>query len=301
MGSNPTQDAPLTGFSLGWAGVGRMGEPICRNLLKGGARLTVFDPDATRMAVMAELGADTASSVAGLAAKADIVFSMVPDDAALLAVVTGEEGLASVDGAGPLVVDLSTVSPHASAEAARALEAKGMAYLRCPVSGSTASAASAQLSMFVSGPRNAFERLTPVFDAFSGQRMYVGEAEEARVFKLLINILAITMPALVGEAVAFGEKQGLQRADIVDAINQSVAGCGLTRYKADMLKSRDWTAMATVDLVSKDLDLVIEAAGREHIPLKFASLARALYARLQDEGDGGADFFKVSGWPEWQA
>lgn len=289
---------PLGPFTIGWIGVGKMGEPICRNLLAAGARLEVFDTDPARMDLLAAAGADKAASVADLAARVDFLFSMVPDDSALLAVVTGKNGLASRNGPGPLFVDLSTVSPHASAEAAACLEARGIAYLRCPVSGSTASAASAQLSMFVSGPRPEFERLVPVLDVFSSQRMYVGEAEEARVFKLVINILAIAMPALVGEAVAFGEKQGLARADIVDAINQSVVGCGLTRYKAEMLKSKDWTAMATVDLVAKDLDLALEAARRAHIPLHFGSFVRQLYALLQAQGDGDADFFKVSEWPD---
>jgi 3-hydroxyisobutyrate dehydrogenase len=285
----------LDGTRIGFVGVGRMGTPIARNLMRAGARLAVCDLDAARVAALVAEGAEAAPDPAAAARAAEIVFSMVPDDAALLAVAAG---LAPALRDGHVSIDMSTVSPGASAHVAETLAGTGAAYLRCPVSGSTATAEAAALAVFCSGPSDALERCMPALRTIGSRVTHVGAAEEARVLKLLVNMIVGAMPALLGEALGFGARHGLDRATMVDALGQSVVGSPLLAYKAEAVKRRDWTPMASVDLVAKDLDLALDAARAGHVPLPLTALVRQIAAALQAGGEGGLDFFRLVDWPE---
>ena len=284
----------LAGWRIGWAGAGRMGAPLCRRLLAAGAALTVADPDAARVAALVEEGASGAD-LADLPRLADVVCSMVPDDAALLSVA---EALAGAIGPGQVFMDLSTVSPDASARVAERMASRGAGYLRCPVSGSTATAAAGALTIFASGPAAALDRCVPLLDTLGKETLRVGAAEEARAVKLLVNMVVALTPAVIGEALAFGGRLGLGWETMLDALSRSVVASPLLAYKVDMLKARDWTAAADVDLVAKDLDLALTVGARQGAPMPLSALARQFAAAYQASGEGGLDFFRVATWPE---
>jgi 3-hydroxyisobutyrate dehydrogenase len=271
-----------------------MGEPMSRRLLDAGARLVVCDRDPARTALLAQAGAQVATSPADAARLADICISMVPDDAALELVVAGPDGLAGAARRDQVFMDMSTVSPGVSARVAAALAPAGIAYLRCPVSGSTATAAAGQLAFFVSGPASALDRCSPVLDVLGAKRLHVGEAEEARVLKLLVNMVVAAMPVLLGEAISFGTRLGLPRELVVDALSQSVVASPLLAYKAAAMKARDWTPAASIDLLAKDLDLALGAAHEAGLAPALTEMVRTAYAAFQSEGEGAADFFRVS-------
>jgi 3-hydroxyisobutyrate dehydrogenase len=285
----------LAGWRIGWIGVGRMGTPIGQRLIDAGATLTVYDLDRARARA---LNVAVAASPAALAAEADVIFSMIPDDAALRAVA---DELAPALSAAHTYVDMSTVSPAASAAVAEQLAPTGAAYLRCPVSGSTATAAAGALTLLASGPADAFERLTPVLAAFSAKRTLYGPAEEGRVVKLMVNLIVAATPVLLGEAMHFGTRLGLSWDQVVDAIGASVAASPLYAYKAEMLKKRDWTAAAPVDLTAKDVDLAMAVAREAHVPLPLSALMRQVQAQFQAAGDGDLDFFSLVTWLERQS
>ena len=290
--------ATLGGTRIGWIGVGRMGTPMSRRLLAAGARLALCDRDPARLAPLLADGATAADTPAQVAQAADVVFSMVPDDAALLEVATGEHGLAAALRPGQAYVDMSTVSPAASARVAAALAATGADYLRSPVSGSTTTAAAGELTLFCSGPRGAFDRCAPALDVLGSRRMHVGEAEEARALKLLVNMVVGITPAVLGEALSFGARLGLDRATMVDALAGSVVGSPLVAYKARMMKERDWTAAASIDLVAKDLDLALDVGRANSVPLPLTALVRQWSAAFQASGEGELDFFRLLTLPE---
>jgi 3-hydroxyisobutyrate dehydrogenase len=281
----------LEGLRIAWIGVGRMGEPMSRRLLAAGARLTLHDRDEARLAPLLAEGAAAAGTVTDAARDAEVSISMVPDDAALEEVAAGVAAAARPD---LLHIDMSTVSPAASARAARVLASAGTAYLRCPVSGSTATAAAGQLALFVSGPEAALERAAPILDVLATRRMHVGAAEEARAMKLLVNIVVAAMPALLGEAIAFGTRMGLERDAVVDALGQSVVASPLLGYKAAAMKARDWTPAASIDLLSKDLDLALSAAHEAGLAPALTERVRAAYAARQAAGEGTLDFFRLT-------
>jgi 3-hydroxyisobutyrate dehydrogenase-like beta-hydroxyacid dehydrogenase len=285
----------LQGWTLGWIGAGRMGTPLCRRLLAAGATLHVTDTDPARIAALAAEGAHAAATAAAIAEQAKIVLSMVPNDAALLAVA---RGVAETIRPGQVFIDLSTVSPSASAQVAEWMAARGADYLRCPVSGSTSTAASGALTLFLSGPEAAMERCAPLLGVLGREVLRCGGAEEARAVKLMVNLVVALTPAVIGEALAFGGRLGLEWDAMIDALSRSVAGSPLLAYKVEMLKARDWTPAADIDLVAKDVDLALSVARREGATLPLSALARQFAAAYQASGEGGLDFFRVATWPE---
>ncbi|SHJ95029.1 3-hydroxyisobutyrate dehydrogenase [Roseomonas rosea] len=288
----------LQGWKLGWIGVGRMGTPLCRRLLDAGATLSVADLDPARTAHLAAEGARPNATAAALAEEADILLSMVTNDAALLAVAIGPGGVAETIRPGQVFIDLSTVSPATSARVAEAMAERGADYLRCPVSGSTTMAAAGTLTLFASGPAAALDRCEPLLATLGKETLRCGSAEEARAVKLMVNMVVALTPAIIGEALAFGSRLGLDWEGMVDALNRSTVASPLLAYKADMLKARDWTPAADVDLVAKDVDLALSIAQREGVPMPFSALARQFAAACQATGEGGLDFFRVATWPE---
>jgi 3-hydroxyisobutyrate dehydrogenase-like beta-hydroxyacid dehydrogenase len=283
---------------LGWIGVGKMGTPLCNNLLKAGFDLSVVDTDPARVAAMTRNGARSCADPARLAREVDVVFSMVPNDETLLAIVAGDGGIAGAIGPGKVFVDLSTVSPARSAKVAEILRPTGAQYLRAPVSGSTATAAAGTLAIYCSGPHEAFETVRPALERMGRALTYCGEGEEARVLKLVINMIVCVTPAVVGEALSLGARSGLDWSKMIDAIGQSVAASPVIGYKVDMMKRRDWTPMATIDLVAKDLDLALEWGRLQHAPMPLTGLVQQINTAFQASGDGELDFFSILTWPE---
>jgi len=283
---------------LGWIGVGKMGTPLCTNLLEAGFDLSVVDTDPARVAEMSAKGAKSCPDAATLARSTDVVFSMVPNDEVLLSIVSGKHGLADAIGPGKIYVDLSTVSPTASERVAAALVPTGAQYIRSAVSGSTTNAAAGTLALYCSGPSDAFEAVRPALECMGNRLTYCGQGEEARIMKLVINVIVCMTPAIVGEALSLGAKSGLDWAQMIDAIGQSAGASPVIGYKLDMMKRRDWTPMGTIDLVAKDLDLALELGRLRDAPMPLTRMVHDFNTEFQENGDGELDFFSVITWPE---
>ncbi|KUE89867.1 3-hydroxyisobutyrate dehydrogenase [Cupriavidus necator] len=284
---------------LGWIGVGAMGRPMCLNLLKAGYRLTVFDRVPAQCEAVAAAGAAVAPAAQALVADSDVVFSTIFDDGGLRDLFLASGGVAGAATADKVFVDMSTVSPDASAEVAAALARRGAAFLRAPVSGTVSLAASAQLSCFVSGPQPAFDAVQPVLACLTARQSYVGGADEARVIKLMINMMVFMSTAVIGEGLAFGARAGLDRALMVDAINDSIVGSAHYRTKAEQLKQRDYAAVGPISLVVKDLDLALAVARDNAVALPMSSLVRQYLALMQQRRQGHLDIAALADVLEW--
>ncbi|UDM52682.1 NAD(P)-dependent oxidoreductase [Cupriavidus sp. MP-37] len=284
---------------IGWIGIGAMGRPMCLNLIKAGHVLTVFDRVPTQCEAVVAAGARTARSVQELVAQSDVVFSTIFDDAGLRALFLSDGGAGDAASAGQIFVDMSTVSPQASAEVAAALAQRGASWLRAPVSGTVSLAASAQLSCFVSGPRQAFDAVQPLLARLSARQSYVGAADEARVIKLMINMMVFMSTAVIGEGLAFGARAGLDRALMIDAINDSIVGSPHYRTKADKLKQREYGAVGPISLVVKDLDMALDVARDNVVPLPISSLVRQYLAMMQHRDLGHLDIAALADVPAW--
>ena len=283
--------------TLGWIGVGRMGLPIVEHLVRAGFTVLVHDRDASRTDLLKERhGIASTDSPVGLARQSDVILSMVNDDDALRAVALGRHGVCAGLSNGKIYIDLSTVSPTASAEVAAAIP-PGPSFLRAPVSGSVAAAEAGRLTVYCSGPDAAYETSLGILQAFSAQCFHVGDQEEARLLKLLINAIVVSEPVIFGEAIALGLRGGLKRDTILDALDASVVASPLFKYKVDAMRRQDWAPAAALDLAAKDADLAIEAAATLQQPLAVLPVVRRIYAGLQEAGQGDRDFFAISDWP----
>lgn len=280
--------------TIGWIGTGKMGLPMAGHLIDAGHAVIVAEPnDANRTAAVAR-GASVAEGLAALARACGTIFVMIPDDAVLRAVVFGDGGLAGAMRAGQTLIEMSTVSPQVSREVAAALDSAGVAYLRAPVSGSTALATSAKLTVLASGPRAAFDAAEPLLATFSARRFHVGEEEEARYLKLVLNSLVGATAALAAEALEIGRAGGLSIADMMAVISESAVASPLLGYKRAMLEAGDFSPAFTVTQMNKDFDLILGAAAEGGLDLSVLPLVKEKYERAIADGKGGSDFFVLA-------
>jgi 3-hydroxyisobutyrate dehydrogenase len=278
---------------IGWIGIGKMGAPMSLRVLRGGYPVTALDPSLADVGALVAEGAELAASAAELARASDLIFLTIPDDQALEDIVFGDDGLLAAADETKLIVEMSTISPAMSANVAEALAVTGARYLRAPVSGSTVTAADGKLTVLASGPTADYQIALPVFSCFSVRQFRVGEGEEARYLKLVLNLMLAGTAALVAEGLTFGEKGGLTVETMLDVISESVVGSPVIGYKRDMLVRRDFTPAFAVSQMMKDIDLALDSAKVDHVPMALTALVRQQYGAAHAQGHGARDFFML--------
>lgn len=277
---------------IGWIGLGKMGEPMARHLLRQGYELSVHNRTAAKADRLVAAGATFAARAVDAARGADVVFSMLADDAALRAALLGAEGAVAAMEKGAVLVEMSTVSPAISSDVDAACQARGVGYLRAPVSGSVAFAEGAKLTVLASGPMAVYNAVLPLLQAFSARQVHVGTGCEARVMKLALNMMVGMTAAMMGEALALGQKNGLSRDTMLEVIGASAVASPLVTYKLAMLKGRDYAAAFEARMMAKDFDLALAAAHGSGVPMPLTAQVREGWSALIARGDGEADFFK---------
>jgi len=275
---------------VGVVGLGRMGAPIARRLLAGGHELTVWNRTAGRAGQLVEGGARAAPSPAAVWETADVCVTMVADDAALVAVTTGESGLLVPDGTDRVLIEMSTVSVGASRAVAAAAAESGIAYLRAPVSGNPAVVEAGNLGIVVSGERAVFDRLEPVLRDIGPNVFYVGEAEEARVMKLALNLMIAGTAELMAEALVLGEASGLERATMLEVMGASAVGSPFVKYKSAGLIADDYATTFPASGMYKDLALALETGHAAGVPLPATALVQQLLQACMSSGMAALDF-----------
>jgi 3-hydroxyisobutyrate dehydrogenase-like beta-hydroxyacid dehydrogenase len=280
--------------TIAWIGLGKMGEPMARNLLQAGYSLAIWNRTFTRTRDLAAEGAVAHQDARVAAASADTVFTMVADDAALAALTLTPDGFLNAMRPGSTLVEMSTVSPVVSTKVAEACATVGVQYLRAPVSGSVVMAAAGKLTVIASGPLEAFDRVEPLLALLSQRQFHVGDADEARIVKLVVNHIVGATAAMIGEALAFGEKAGVRRTELLAVLGASAVASPLVGYKIDMLRRRDYAAAFSASQMTKDFGLILDAARDCAAPLPLAVLIQQGFRALIARGDGDADFFKYT-------
>lgn len=276
------------GTTVGWIGLGKLGLPIARRISEGGFPVAGHDRAAERLE-MGKAAGVRPSDLAG-ACRAAVVFSCLPDDRALLAATEGEAGILAAMAADAVYVDASTVGPEASAEVARRAAARGVRYLRLPISGNASIAHTGALTCFASGPREAFDRVGPVLETFTRAQLWLGEAEEARYAKLAVNLMLAVTATVMGESLALARRGNIGWQAILDVLADSAAASPLVKYKVGPLAARDFSSTFSCLQMAKDLDLILEAGHAAGVPMPLAALTRETYGALIARGEGEADF-----------
>ena len=275
---------------LGWVGVGKMGLPMATLLLKAGHSVVACDVVPALVAAAVARGATAAGTPAEAARDAEIVFSSLPDDAALRTVALGARSVFAGARPGAVFVDTSTVSPAVSAEVAAAAAAKGIHYLRVTVSGNNKMAAQAALTVIASGERSIYEQCRPLLALFGPQQYYVGEAEQSRTLKLAVNLMVYATIGGLAEALAIGRRGGLDWAQMLDVITASAIGSPLLKAKSAALKARDFAATFTCLQARKDLGLIKDAAASSGVPAPLAAILAGLIEDCVANGNAEDDY-----------
>ena len=275
---------------IGWVGAGRMGFALAERLLKAGVKLSVYNRTRAKAEPLVALGARVVDSLAELA-DFDLVFVIVAESKDLLEVISGPKGLLSRPGKAPrVVIDSSTVSQAASAEAREVLARRGAGFLAAPVSGNPKVVRSGKLSVVVSGPQQAYDRAAPYLKLFGRGVSYVGEGEKARIVKICHNVYLGIVAQALAEITVLAEKSGVPRHAFLSFINDSVMGSVFSRYKTPAFVNLDFAATFTPPLLRKDLDLGLEAARAESVPMPLAAVAREIVQSLIGHGYTDCDF-----------
>jgi 3-hydroxyisobutyrate dehydrogenase-like beta-hydroxyacid dehydrogenase len=267
-----------------------MGFALAERLLKAGVNLSVYNRTRAKAEPLAALGATVVESLADLA-DFDLVFVIVAESKDLLEVISGPKGLLSRPERAPrVVIDSSTVSEAASAEARGALARRGAEFLAAPVSGNPKVVRSGKLSVVVSGPRQAFDRAAPYLKRFGRGISYVGEGEKARIVKICHNVYLGIVAQALAEITVLAEKNGVSRNAFLSFINDSVLGSVFSRYKTPAFVNLDFAATFTPPLLRKDLDLGLEAARAESVPMPLTAATREIVQSLIGNGYTDCDF-----------
>jgi 3-hydroxyisobutyrate dehydrogenase-like beta-hydroxyacid dehydrogenase len=259
---------------VGFAGIGRMGLPMARNVLDAGFPLTVFNRTPERCDPLVEAGATLAATPGQLAKDCDVVITMVADGDAVRALVDRPDGLLAGAESGLILVEMSTIGPLAAREIAGHCAEHGVAMIDAPVSGSVAVAAAGQLTIMVGGEKEALERARPALDAMSKTVLHLGPSGAGAAIKLSINLIIGATVQSVSEALVVAEASGIEREAAYDAIAASVVGSTFVDYKRDAWLDPDGTPTAfTLDLMRKDLALALELGAATGVPLLATSAA----------------------------
>lgn len=268
-------------------GAGKMGLPMALHLRGGGHAVTVHDALEDRLLLARDAG--LATDAQGVRT-AEVVLSSLPDDAALLAVGTHVAGEAR---RGAIYVDTSTVSQDVSARVAAACAATGVRYLRATVSGNNKMAEAAQLTVMASGPRDVYETVLPLFRLLGPAQFWLGEGEQARLMKLVVNLMIVQTAAMLAEALALGRKGGLQWQDMFSVLAASAVASPILKAKAVQLSGRDFTPTFTVEQMIKDLGLILAAGAASQVPLPQTAATLDLMRAAVAQGHGGEDYAAI--------
>ena len=276
--------------TIGLIGLGNMGAAVAERLLDAGYELVLQNRTLEKAAALAERGGRVAAGPSELAAAVDVVITSLADDDAFED-VAGKAIAAARPGT--VLVDLSTVSPEASSRVAATAERAGVEYVRAPVSGNPGVVRAGNLTFIVSGPDEAIDRVLPVLLAIGPTVHRVGDAEQARVVKLAINLVIGGLAELMSEALVLGESSGVSRRALLEVMGSSAAGAPFVKYKTEPLLRDDYSATFTTALMEKDVDLILDVSAETGVELPVARELKSLLRSAADAGYGDHDFMAL--------
>jgi len=288
--------------AIGVIGIGAMGMGVAKRLLSQGWRVWVRDirPEAEEEARAA--GAHVAGSPAALAAHCDAVITLVVNDAQTEAVVFGLDGVAAGSRPGTVLLATSTLPPGWAAGAAPRLRERQIDLIDAPCSGGPAKAHSGEMSMMLAAPAAALQRCDRLLQTISGKRFVVSEKHgDAAKAKLVNNMLAGINLVAACEAFVLGLKLGLEAQQLFDLVQASSGGSWIFSDRMPRVLRDDYAARARLDILKKDLSLLIDVAKEQGYSAPLAQAAHAIFVRASEMGLGDLDDAAVAkGYAQWQ-
>ena len=290
MSCSAGEERPITP-TVAVLGLGRMGQAVVERLA-GGYDVAVWNRSPGPMAQAAEAGARPAGTIAEAVSGCRAVMTSLTDGAAVRSVVL-DAGLARSMAPGATLIELSTIDMATSEAVADSCAAATVGYLRAPVSGNPDTVRRGRAALLVSGPAAAVEEHRDLLQTVAPVVNYLGEGEQSRVAKLCVNLMLAGITELFAEVVVVGERSGLQRETIADALSKSVVGSTFLGYKAEAAIARDYRATFTTRDLRKDLRLLCEQAQDVDVPVPVGAAVAELVDDAIARGMGDLDFLSL--------
>jgi 2-hydroxy-3-oxopropionate reductase len=272
---------------VGFVGLGIMGKPMAKNLIKAGHQLVIYEGSGAADELKGE-GAEGADSYKAVAEQCAIVITCLPNSPEVEEVYRGDEGLLAGAGEGDLLIDMSTISPLVTKDLAREASGRGVKMLDAPISGGEPGAVAGQLSIMVGGDEQDFERARPVFEAM-GTPVHVGESGSGQIVKACNQIIVGIVLEGVSEALVLGSKAGVDPAKIIQAVSGGLAGTKVMDQKRDKFLEHDFDPGFRIELHHKDLGIALATAREVGVPLPVTALVDQMLQELQAKGRGDLD------------
>jgi 3-hydroxyisobutyrate dehydrogenase-like beta-hydroxyacid dehydrogenase len=278
--------------TIGFIGLGAMGQLMTRRLLNNGFKLVAYDHTSSKTAALVLMGAMSAPSVRQLASKSDVIISCLPSDEAVLVVYQGPEGVLACANPGSIVLEMSTVSPDTSRLLHRMGRERGIEVLDVAISGSTPAAEQGTLTLLGGGDADVFASCEPIFSAIAKQYFLLGPSGSGTTMKLVVNaLLGLNMQA-IAEAVAFGEKAGLDRELLLNVLAKTAVISPAHQNKLLRAEHDDYSPQFPLRLMNKDFKLILDKAAELGAPMPATAAALQINA-ARTAVNGDEDFSSV--------
>ena len=274
---------------IGFIGLGIMGNPMAKNLLKAGYSLTVYDIVPEKIDDVVAAGAAAGSSSKEVAARSDVIITMLPNSPEVKEAVLGADGV--LDGAGPgtILVDMSSIAPLASKEVSEKAGEKGVVVLDAPVSGGEPKAVDGTLAIMVGGPVETFEKVKDILAVMGGSVTLVGEIGSGNMTKLANQIIVALNIAAMSEAMVLATKSGVDPEKVFQAIRGGLAGSTVLDAKMPLVLEGNFKPGFRIELHIKDLANALDTAHEVGVPVPLSGLVMEAMQALKVDGKGGDD------------
>ncbi|MBV8083834.1 MAG: 2-hydroxy-3-oxopropionate reductase [Chloroflexi bacterium] len=274
---------------IGFIGLGVMGRPMARNLLKAGYALTVHNRSRAAVEELVQAGAKDGGSPAGCARDADVVITMLPDGPDVEQVIAAPSGVFEGAKGGAAILDMSTISPVIATRLASAAAERGLRMLDAPVSGGEAGAINAQLSIMVGGDKATFDEVLPIFNALGTKVTLMGEAGAGQMTKACNQVMVALNYLAMSEALTLGQKAGVDPQLLHAALAGGLANSTVWERKGPTAIAGDFKPGFRIRLHHKDLTIALDAARELGVSLPGTAQVRELYRALMNGGDADLD------------
>jgi 3-hydroxyisobutyrate dehydrogenase-like beta-hydroxyacid dehydrogenase len=279
--------------NVGFIGLGTMGTPMAWNIHRAGNRLGVYNRSAEKCAAFEKEHVGVFQTPAALAGWADVIIIMVFGPEALAAVLEGDDGVVRAALAGKTVINMSTVSREATLAAHDLVRSCGAFFLDAPVAGSKKPAEQGGLTILAGGSADVLARARPVLACMGKVIIYCGQAGAGTDMKLFINVLLGTLMQSFAEALVLGTSFGLRLEDMLTTVQNSAVACPMFSVKGAAIAAGNFEKNFPVELIFKDLNLALQAAGRAHVPMTVTAAAREAFCAAMARGLAGQDMCAV--------
>jgi 2-hydroxy-3-oxopropionate reductase len=280
---------------VGYIGLGLMGKPIAKNILKAGFPLVVHNRSRAAVDELVNLGAESAASPAEMAARVDVLFTNLPDSPDVEMVTLGENGIIKGAHPGLICVDNSTIKPATARSIAKGLSKNGIEFLDAPVSGGNIGAKNGTLTIMVGGSAEALDRVLPVLNAIGKTITHIGASGAGQIAKAANQIMVAAQMVAMGELLMLAKKSGADPEKVVAAIRAGAAQCWALDQKPQRLFAGERAPGFKAMMQLKDLNIVMETAHEYGIPLPMTAVTTQLYAAMCEMGMEALDNSAVIG------